>query len=381
IGGGGIFNIRSAGDNENTDPMSSMPRPSYFRVDPNFSGGSPVFSTVVPVNTAVPSRDLITDNDSTDFHLTSEADTVTPLANRGDFLNDSNTDPAGTSNPSDMKFIVRLMRRAHLGRNAPAPSNVADNADNPWVEVDSIIVSGMRSFTLSDSSMAATIQSELNDLKSFEREQPLHARGNGEALHAAGNAASNSWANSVGASNSNSGTGSLGSDGFPGIASVDDDGDLTADNSSERGWAFSDDRPRFDIWQPHFDRDFASVMELLSIPLVGPNRITRDLSTENGKQTRTDTSTNVDRANDVRFAGIQKFLDPSGPDDTANTDDNRWYRLFEFVEVPTRSHLHLGSPFADPRVPGRINLNTIRNPSVLAALIDDPDAFTMDMSG
>lgn len=380
--GGGIFNILSAGDNENIDPMSSMPRPSYFRVDPNFSGGTPIFSTVAPVNTSVPSVDLITDSDSSDFLLTSEDDTVTPLANRGDFLNDSNTDP-GSTTPSDMKFIVRLMRRAHLGRNAPATNNATDNADNPWVEVDSMVISGLKGFTLSDSSMAATIQAQLNDLRSYERKQPLHARG-GHATHAAGNAAATpnpSWANTLGTTNSNTVAASAGTDGAPGIISVDDDGDLTTDDSSELGWAFSDDRPRFDIWQPHFDRDLASVMELLSVPVVGPNRITRDLANEDGKQTRKGTATTIDRIDDVKFAGIQKFLDPSGPDDTANTDDNRWFRLFEFVEVPTRSHLHLGSPFADPRVPGRINLNTIRNPSVLAALIDDSDAFTMDMSG
>lgn len=380
VNAGNIFNIRSAGDTENMDPMTSMPRESYFRVDPNFSGGVPVFSTVVPTNTAVNHVDLITGSDSTDYRLTSESDTITPLANKGDFLNDSNTDPGSTS-PTDLKFIVRLMRRAHLGRNAPAASNTADNADNPWIEVDSMIIFDMELFTLSESSMASTIQTELNNLQSFERAQPLHARGNGEAIHAQGNAASSSWANTIGNSNSNTGSGNPGLDTANGVQNVDDDNDSFTDNSSERGWAFSDDRPRFDIWHPHFDRDFASIIELLSIPLVGPKRITRDLSTEAGMQARSDTSNTVDRANDVRFAGIQKFLDPSGPDDTDATDNNRWYRLFEFVEVPTRAHVHLGNPLADPRVPGRINLNTLRHPAVLAALLDDSDAFTMNMSG
>ena len=30
----------------------------------------------------------------------------------------------------------------------------------------------------------------------------------------------------------------------------------------------------FDIWQPHFDRDFASVMDLLYLPVFGPHRVT-----------------------------------------------------------------------------------------------------------
>ncbi len=382
VGAGGIFNILSAGDNENTDPMSAMPRESYFRVDPNFTGGAPALTTIVPANTTAPSLDLITDSDTNDFRLTSEADTVTPIATRGNFLNDSNTDP-GSTNPSDMKFIIRLMRRAHLGRNAPAVNNASDNADNPWVEVDSMIISNMREFTLSDSSMDTAIQSELNALRSFEREQPLYARGDGEDFHAAGNAGSSYRANTVGNTNSNTGAGSLGLDGASGVTMVDDDNDGATDelDTNERGWAFSDDRARFNLWHPHFDRDFASKIELLSIPLVGPERITRDLVTEDGAQSRTDTSTSVDRANDVRFAGIQRFLDPSGFDDGVNTDDNRWYRLLEFVEVPTRTHRQLGNPLNEARVPGRINLNTLRHPAVLAALLDDSDAFTMDMSG
>ncbi|QDT29951.1 hypothetical protein [Gimesia panareensis] len=384
VGGGGIYTVRSAGDNENTDPMTGMPRPSYFRVDPNFSGGSPTYSTIAPQDITAPATDLITDDDTADFRMTTEADIVTPIANRGDFLNGSNTD-AGSTNPSDLKFVVRLMRRAHLGRAAPAP-NTADDDDNPWVEVDSMVVLGMKQFSLQQSDMSTQIQNQLNPLQSFEREQPFYSRGAGEVNHAAGTSGSSYRANTVGTTNSNTGTGSVGVDGAPGIVSFDDDNSGSPDDSTERGWAFSDDRPRFDIWQPHFDRDFASVVELFSIPVVGPNRVTRDLATESGWQTRTDTTTSVARGNDVRFAGIQKFLDPSGPDDTdsstpaPNCDDNRWYRLLEFVEVPTRAHLQLGNPLNDPRVPGRINLNTVRHPSVLAALLDDSDAFTLDLA-
>tara|TARA_R110002111_G_scaffold262702_1_gene340342 strand:- start:43867 stop:48873 length:5007 start_codon:yes stop_codon:yes gene_type:complete len=389
VRGGGIFTIRSAGDNENTDPMTSMPRESYFRVDPNFSGGAPLFTTIAPQDTTTnPALDLITGNDTTDYRLTTEADTLTPIANKGDFLNDSNTVPmSGSANFNTLIFVVRLMRRAHLGRNPPAVNNDPDDKDNPWVEVDSMVVSGMNEFALSQMDMSTQIQGELNDLQSYERKQPLHARG-GQAKHAAGNAGSSFRANSVGTINSKTRNKYKasdlpvlkGTDVATGISGVDDDNNGSVDDVEEAGWAFSDDRPSIDIWQPHFDRDFASVIELLSIPLVGPNRITRDLATETGKQTRTDTSTNVDKANDVRFAGIQKYLDPSGPDDSDATDNNRWYRLFEFVEVPTRAHRQLGNPLADPRVPGRINLNTLRHPAILAALLDDTDAFTMDMS-
>lgn len=381
VGAGGIYSIRNAGDDENTDPMSAMPRPSYFRVDPNYTGsGTAIFTTIAPLDTSTPALDLITDSDSTDFLLTSESDTVTPIGSRGDFLNDSNTDP-GSTTPANINFVVRLMRRAHLGRNAPAFNNAADNADNPWVEVDSMVISGMREFTLSEASVGMAIQDQLNPLRSFERAQPLHGRGAGHATHVAGDSTSSYRANTVGTTNSNTTSGDVGADGLNGIANFDDNNDMTDDDSGERGWAFSDDLPRFDIWQPHFDRDFASIIELLSVPIVGPNRITRDLATESGWQTRTDTTTTVDRINDVKFAGIQKFLDQNGPNDGSATDDNRWSRLFEFVEVPTRMHLQLGNPLNDPRVPGRINLNTLRHPSILAALLDDTDAFRMNMTG
>ncbi|MEQ8854520.1 hypothetical protein [Gimesia sp.] len=380
VPGGGIYSIRSAGDSENIDPMSGMPRKSFLRVDPNFSGGAPTFSIIVPRDTSSPATDLITDDDASDFRLTSENDIVTPLANRGDFLNGSNTVPSSGEEFDTLTFVVRLMRRAHLGRDTPAFNTAADE-DNPWVEVDSMVVSAiMNEFALQESDMSTQIQTQLNQLQSYERSQPLYARGIGQGSHAAGSSGTGYRANTVGTTNSNTGAGDLGPDGLPGIATFDDDGDSTPDNAAERGWAFSDDHPRFDVWQPHFDRDFASVVELFSIPVIGPNRVTRDLATENGWQTRTDTSVSAIKNDDVKFAGIQKFLDPSGPDDGVATDDNRWYRLLEFVEVPTRAHLQLGNPLADPRVPGRINLNTIRHPSVLAALLDDSDAFLLNLA-
>lgn len=393
VAGGGIYCIQSAGDNENIDPMSGMPRDSFFQVDPNFSGGTPTFSRIAPRDNMIPTTDLITDDDTTDYRLTDGLGTLKNT--KGDFLNDTVVVPTSGSPPDfdSLSFVVKLMRRSHLGRSAPAFTNTSDNADNPWVEVDSMVVNG-REFVLTDMSSASTIQTQLNQLQSFERGQPLRARRDtvtpsnaGHAPHSAGDAASgNYWANTVGTTNSNTGAGDLGVDGAPGIATFDDDGDMTPDNAAERGWAFSDDRPRFDIWQPHFDRDFASVVEMFSVPVIGPNRVTRDLATENGMQTRTDTTNNVDRINDVYFSGVRKFLDPSGPDDNDSSDpaptcdDNRWYRLLEFVEVPTRAHLQLGNPLADPRVPGRINLNTIRHPSVLAALLDDSDAFLLNLA-
>jgi len=52
--------------------------------------------------------------------------------------------------------------------------------------------------------------------------------------------------------------------------------------------------------------------------------------------------------------------------------DNRWYRLFQFVEVPSRVNRMLGNYVALSRVPGKLNLNTIRHWEVYAGLVDNP---------
>ena len=52
---------------------------------------------------------------------------------------------------------------------------------------------------------------------------------------------------------------------------------------------------------------------------------------------------------------------------------NHWHRLLSFVEIPTKSHRQLGNPFQIARVPGKMNLNTIRHPEVLAGLVDAPE--------
>jgi len=51
--------------------------------------------------------------------------------------------------------------------------------------------------------------------------------------------------------------------------------------------------------------------------------------------------------------------------------DNSWYRLFRFVEVPSRVHRMLGNYVTLDRVPGKLNLNTLRHWEVYAGLIDN----------
>lgn len=136
----------------------------------------------------------------------------------------------------------------------------------------------------------------------------------------------------------------------------------------------------FEIWQPHFDRDFASTVELLHLPLVGPNGLTQQLARmrfPGDRQIYDDPAgaaglDPLNAASAEAMVLVPDFPDTSltPPEETAR--DNEWYRLFEFIEVPSRVHRMLGNYLAQRRVPGKINLNTVRHLEVYAGLIDDP---------
>ena len=159
-------------------------------------------------------------------------------------------------------------------------------------------------------------------------------------------------------------------------------------------------------WQPHFDRDFVSIGELLHVPLYGP--LAQDNGTFEVTPTATTTYSNALYslpAPDQRFGptltnrfgnslqpadaqivnaktarpygaadmAMAMFLAPDGGSMADITDDNRWYRLFEFLDVPTRTHKQIGNPLNQVRVPGKLNLNMIRHPEVLAGLLDEQE--------
>ena len=144
------------------------------------------------------------------------------------------------------RFIrISLRRRMNAGATALAP-NV--ETDNLWVTVDSLEVDpgtatdgGFGKFDLpNDNATAATVQSKLQSLLSVERPQPLD-RDNESAYSPAANVS-----NSLGSANTNTTT----------------------------------DLPNgFNLYQPHFNRDFTSIMELLAVPLYGPHETSRKLAT------------------------------------------------------------------------------------------------------
>ena len=154
----------------------------------------------------------------------------------------------------------------------------------------------------------------------------------------------------------------------------------------------------FTLWQPHFDRDFASVMELLSIPLYGPSNATQWLA-QADKTNLNSMTTEVplpvaNKSAYLPLVAQAKFLRPQDPSNvgltpaTANYQlDNRWYRVLELLEVPPRANQQVETsllsqypwlfPQALQRSPGKIGLNGLRYGENLFALLDDPAIFNL----
>src|SRR5690606_16671274 len=163
---------------------------------------------------------------------------------------------------------------------------------------------------------------------------------------------------------------------------------------------------------PHFDRDYSSIFELLAVPLFGPEQLTQRLAYD-------ETPNDHDPANltdPTRPKITGTYYDPANPSNplpapqgrpslagrlfmetdpgvyTADTaddtdpvagtgleDDNRWYRVLEYLEVPNRAEEAIRERLSRiVRTPGKINLNTLRDEQALAALVDDPFLMKFD---
>jgi hypothetical protein len=366
INAGDLFTIGNRGGPAAADPANpTFNLPSLFKVDatgavtPDFTAANPA-SWIVTSPTIPLSLDLIPQmsgalNNTALFLLTDGTGsgpggvpgTGADVTTAGNFLYGGaggNVTPAQESIGNPEIFILR--RRAHPTRAKPVTysSNMINNRDqqidNPWIEVDRMSLSAWHEFKLVTADMAPEVQTKLLPLTSFERAQPF-SRGltGAEASHAPA-AAAPYQAHSIGVTNSNS----------PGS---------------------------FTQVQLHFDRDFASVVDLMSVPLYGPDDVTR----------RVGHAATFDNSDTTSLLAQERFMRPQHHDNMAVTlpstalaapqvaldKDNRWYRLFEFVEVPTQSEFGLRSyPYA-LRTSGAVNLNTVRHRGVLAGVIDDQD--------
>ncbi|MEZ6067495.1 MAG: hypothetical protein R3B90_17700 [Planctomycetaceae bacterium] len=148
----------------------------------------------------------------------------------------------------------------------------------------------------------------------------------------------------------------------------------------------SGNRP--EIWQPHFDRGFTSVYDLLSVTFLSPDGLIfhdRTASPPEGGLVEAGGNGPTARARmtgihaaSMRFTNPQLTLPAHLSAHQPEHYANRWYRLLEFLSVPS----HTSDEVKDDmtlrrRIPGRINLNTIRSEHNLAAVINDPDQISI----
>lgn len=266
---------------------------------------------------------------------------------------DGNDDFGFAPVPGRMGFDLALERRQNP--NLPGLSVTA----NPWVEVDRFRVF----FTdlLDGGGMV-----QLDQIPSVERIEPLNATAGSSGFHPPYNSASNPRMNS--------------------IANVNDTNRVDASSTTNLT------ATPFLLWQPHFDRDFASTGELLQLPIVGPNLLTSRLNRmrfdglhQSYADPTTPSAPGTENPDLIASAGgmflhpvSDPLFDPNStstptpPTAASTAADNRWYRLFQFVEVPSRINRMLGNYLNLTRLPGKLNPNMIRHREVYAGLIDDP---------
>ncbi|MEJ7593604.1 MAG: hypothetical protein WKF77_18860 [Planctomycetaceae bacterium] len=254
--------------------------------------------------------------------------------------------------PTTPGFDLVLERRL----NPDLPS-ITNEVFNPWIEIDRVRVT-MLDLNIDTTDTAAEVRADsggdrLKHLTSFERSEPLV---DSRAIHGLVTTTATAF-------RSNS---------LKGDASASTDDTLGGNSNAPPGGN--------DVWQPHFDRDFASVGELLNLPVFPPNLTTQKLNSAKlpAQQQLETTPSTPPFLNAANAAAL--FLWPdltplaAGP---GTIDDNRWYRLLQFVEVPSRVNRMLGNYISIKRLPGKLNPNTIRHREVYAGLLDDTELMNV----
>jgi hypothetical protein len=359
---GGQFVIGNRSDLEN-DPtgVSTSGRPSLFRIDVDQDGNSTfdgTFECLAPGcgynNGALRLSDATSDEVTQaemNLHLPSYLDLRWSPHNSRFTLTDAGGTNLGIGTWVDSGTTTDTLRFVLERRANPTRNQGANAKDNAWVIVDELVVNNaFVEYTAADGDDVAALSTKLANLRSRERDQPL-----------------------------NRATGTPNSNGI-GVTTVRNT--LDGSNGAVSATVKNSVSPAtFTLIQNHFDRDFASTMELLSLPLFGPRDVTRRtaLLANTNNQPR-DGSGNL---TGTEYTAGKKFMRPNysltdGGSDTTSAAanplyDNAWYRLFEFLEVPNGRNSQVQQFVKSPRTPGRLNLNTIRDAAVFAGLVDDPN--------
>ncbi len=360
------------------NPRAASAHPSIMKV--GITGSAPgdwdadTTSWIMPAQQQL-DLDLKLPAQAMNYVLTNATATAVPTGALYDDVAYQAISAGATASP----LYFRLYRRASPDR--PFPSSSAEEDDNPYVLVDEIAIHNSTVGANSDTSSTGPrgrvtfasgdtgpdIVAKLANLRSREKAQPFSTVStNGYEFHTTTGPAS-PYGNTL----------------------ADDNGNSPA---------------AFTNWQKVFDRDFASVGELLHVTLGGFSNIIElnepssiftfraplsGLATGldiNGVYTTLDsdtdsTATTVATIPSDAEVMFRQIVMPNGGTGLATTAP-RWHRLLDIVEVPSRMQAAIPgfpNPVDYPRVTGKINPNTMRHPEVLAALLDDPSVQTIQV--
>ena len=383
------FSLGTSGDTQIKDVDGTSPAPTRFIVQPQWDELIPAPDVrIAPAGTL--NLDLMKQQA---MYRINKAPTTAGSYGDGDKIvpSDPTNEPSGQDllayvPTADLDSIVdnlvsvriELRRRANLTRTPPdelltgnQTAHESESADNPWVVVDFADVP-LQVFQIPPDTKAGDsgptagekIRQALTITGSSERFQPLDGHAMPEfTVPPATGSPTNTLSNT------------------------------TAESKN------SQSPVKFTLWQSHFDRDYASAVELFDVPVYGPSELTwaGTISTSPSLSKKASASNNTF---DERGVASYEFMNPDNPDTTdiqttpgaVDDKDNRWYRLLGLVEVPSRLvrandstpwyAFDVATPDSNPpgfyRVPGKINLNTLRHPAVLAGLLDDMNVMTFD---
>ena len=405
---GTTFTVGTAGDahlNENPPPTYLPPNGTYYDshllVDlqgdattgpPDFAGfekiapaaGGLDFDPLNAADTELNVNDFLVNEPWSDgaeiANDVSEPGTTLPPPKGGAWLHLGTQAERDDIVKDSVYVIFRLRRRVNLHREVPEqnsdPADEKRQLDNPWVEVDVCRVD-LQVLDLNGSDVQTVLQEEIVSTK---RDEPLSRLAlcrlpDGSIvpnIYETANVADPDAVRNISSYQTNS----LG------------------------GYHPTDLSDVAQIWQRHYDRAFASLADVLQVPLYSPMDLTNAISSDPA-------TAYVAAVADQTAVAMARFLFPDGIPDPRKVWDpvalatvevrpagNLWYRALEFLEVPEKYGNPDGWPwFVDfggvvpwdvpneqqdllTRRFGKINLNTLRHPHVLGGLLDDPRVMT-----
>ncbi|MFO1092485.1 MAG: hypothetical protein U0992_04115 [Planctomycetaceae bacterium] len=351
----------------------------YLNTDtstPEFEANAPNGPSAMDPNTQpapVPLTDLdLCHPQDTEFHTDRTLNDLTLFAPAGALDVGLGTKLVGVADPSKVEtktsFVLVLERQLN-----PHAAGVLQK--DPWVEVDRMYVRSADFAPATNADISNPLTTPLRNMHSGERRQPLSLRNstNESAIYTITPPA-------PAPAPPPPDPPQMGNVVWEYRYEQHSDGTMqnhTLDSQSSKHGPNSQQSTPFDVWQPHFDRDFTSVYDLLSVPVISPERLIEQLTNASGKLSGKYTSVNPVITGEVASVAGQYFRNPDGDANDNNAIDgwetpNRWYRLLEFVEIPPRANDTIrDSQSLRRRTEARINLNTLRQEPVLAGLVDD----------